>query len=46
MHDTKYSSGPKFFGTTAKSIPFVMKNHGLTKVIGALQDQELIKYID
>jgi hypothetical protein len=46
MQNAKYSSGPKFFGTTVKSNCFIIKNLGLMKEIDVLQDQELIKSID
>ena len=38
MQETKYSVGPKFFGTTAKSISSIRKNHGSMKEIAALLD--------
>lgn len=38
MQETKYSVGPKFFGTTAKSITHIIKNPGLMRAIGALLD--------
>lgn len=40
MQETKYSVGPKFFGTTAKSILYITKNRGSMKEIAALLDLE------
>jgi hypothetical protein len=39
MQETKYSVGPKFFGTTAKSILCIKKNRGSMKEIAVLLDR-------
>lgn len=36
MHDTNYSVGPKFFGTSTKSNTFDIQNRGLMKEIAVL----------
>jgi len=43
MQNTRYSLGPKFFGTTTKSIEKLMQNPGLMKEIAVPLDLALTK---